>query len=92
MDLLLGLFSSSAIERHCLQLLSLTQAIAVILAGGMAKILYLDIALGQPHHANIVYLVPAVFLAIVLHYFYKQLGLHHVETLMEPTIGFGRIW
>lgn len=92
LDRLLGSLSSSAIERHCLQLVSLAQAIVVILAGGLAKILYLDIALGQPHHASLVYLVPAVLLAIVLHYFYKQLGLHHVETLMEPTIGFGRIW
>lgn len=92
LDQLFRSLSSSAIERHCLQLLSLTQAVTVILAGGMAKLLYLDITLGQQHHANIVYLVPAVLLAIVLHYFYKQLGLHHVETLMEPTIGFGRIW
>jgi Undecaprenyl-phosphate glucose phosphotransferase len=78
-------------ERHCLQVLALTQAVAVVLAGGMAKILYLDLALGQPQpHA--LYLVPAVLLAIALHYFYKQLGLHQIDALMGPTIGFGRIW
>jgi putative colanic acid biosynthesis UDP-glucose lipid carrier transferase len=91
LDRLFRSFSSAAIERHCLQSLALTQAVAVVLAGGMAKILYLDIALGQPQpHAS--YLVPAVLLAIALHYFYKQLGLHQVDALMGPTIGFGRIW
>ena len=91
LDRVFGSLSSAAIERHCLQVLALTQAVAVVLAGGLAKVLYLDIALGQPQpHA--LYLVPAVLLAIALHYFYKQLGLHHIDALMGPTIGFGRIW
>ena len=67
------------------------QAAVVILAGGMAKWLYLDIALGNAHD-NLPYLVPAVVLAISLHYAYKQLGLHQLDALMAPTIGFGRIW
>ena len=91
LDRLFRSFSSAAIERHCLQVLALTQAAAVVLAGGVAKILYLDLALGQPQ-PNALYLAPAVLLAIALHYFYKQLGLHHVDALMGPTIGFGRIW
>ena len=83
--------AASALQRHCLQLLALMQAAVVILAGGMAKWLYLDIALGNAHD-NLPYLVPAVILAISLHYAYKQLGLHQLDALMAPTIGFGRIW
>jgi Undecaprenyl-phosphate glucose phosphotransferase len=90
-----GLFgrylAASALQRHCLQFLALVQAAVVILAGGAAKLVYLDIALGnvQP---SLPYLAPSVVLAIALHYFYKQIGLHQVDALMAPTIGFGRIW
>lgn len=82
---------SSALLRHCLQFVALTQAAVVILAGGAAKILYLDIALGSSQE-NLAYLAPAVVLAIALHYFYKQMRLHEIDALMGPTIGFGRIW
>jgi Undecaprenyl-phosphate glucose phosphotransferase len=83
--------AAPALQRHCLQFLALVQAVVVILAGGGAKLLYLDIALGNTHD-NLPYLGPAVVLAIALHYFYKQIGLHQVDALMAPTIGFGRIW
>lgn len=90
-DRLIGSLSSAALERHCLQILALTQAFVVILAGGLAKIIYLDLALGMPQsHAP--YLAPAVVLAIALHYAFKQIGLHQIDALRGPTIGFGRIW
>ncbi len=81
----------SALQRHCLQFLAVSQAAVVILAGGAAKITYLDIALGSSPD-NLAYLAPAVVLAIALHYFYKQMRLHEIDALMGPTIGFGRIW
>jgi putative colanic acid biosynthesis UDP-glucose lipid carrier transferase len=91
LDRLVRSLSSAEIERHCLQLLALTQATAVILTGGIAKITYLDIVLGRPQ-PHTWYLLPAIVLAIALHYFYKQMGLHRFDALMGPTIGFGRIW
>jgi Undecaprenyl-phosphate glucose phosphotransferase len=63
----------------------------VILAGGAAKLLYINIALGNTQD-NLPYLAPAVVLAVALHYFYKQIGLHQIDALIGPTIGFGRIW
>lgn len=80
-----------ALQRHSLQFLALMQAAVVILAGGGAKLLYLDITIGHAQD-NLPYLAPAVVLAIALHYFYKQIGLHQIDALMSPTIGFGRIW
>lgn len=91
MDRLLGSLSSAALERHCLQVLALTQALVVILAGGLAKIIYLDVALGAPQ-SHALYLAPAAMLAIALHYAFKQIGLHQIDALRGPTIGFGRIW
>lgn len=88
---ILGSIPAPALERYCLQLLALCQSAVVILAGGAAKILYLDLALGQPHE-SFPYLVPAVLFAIALHYCYKQLGLQSIDALTGPTIGFGRIW
>jgi Undecaprenyl-phosphate glucose phosphotransferase len=84
-------FSAPALQRHCLQFLALAQAATVVLAGGAAKLLYINIALGTPQD-NLPYLAPAVVLAIALHYFYKQIRLHEIDALMGPTIGFGRIW
>ena len=83
--------TAPALQRHCLQLLALTQAAVVTLAGGAAKALYIDVALGAPQD-NLPYLAPAVVLAIALHYFYKQMRLHDIEALLTPTVGFGRIW
>ena len=83
--------TAPALQRHCLQFLALMQAAVVILAGGGAKLLYIDLALGHGQD-HLPYLAPAVVLAIALHYFYKQIGLHQVDALMTPTIGFGRIW
>ena len=83
--------AAPAIQRHVLQLLTLAQMLAVILAGGISKIVYLDWVLGG-QQASLQYLAPAVVLAIAVHYFYKQIGLHTFDALMEPTIGFGRIW
>lgn len=83
--------AASDIQRHALQLLALVQALAIVLAGGLAKVIYLDLALGQSQ-ANLPYLAPAVFLAVAVHYFYKQLGLHSFDALMGPTIEFGRVW
>jgi putative colanic acid biosynthesis UDP-glucose lipid carrier transferase len=83
--------AAPALERHCLQLLALAQALTVVLAGGAAKIIYLDFYLRQPHE-SLPYLAPAMILAVVLHYSYKQMRLHEIEALMGPTIGFGRIW
>jgi len=84
-------FSTPALQRHCLQFLALAQAATVILAGGAAKLLYINIALGTQQD-DLPYLAPAVVLAIALHYFYKQIRLHEIDALMGPTIGFGRIW
>jgi Undecaprenyl-phosphate glucose phosphotransferase len=81
----------SNLQRRCLQFLAVVQALVVILAGGAAKIIYLDITLGSSQE-NLAYLAPAVVLAIALHYFYKQMRLHEIDALMGPTIGFGRIW
>ncbi len=86
-----GSLAAPAVQRRSLQLLALTQALVVILAGGLAKIVYLDIALGSQQD-NVPYLAPAILLAVALHYFYKQIGLHDFDVLMGPTIGFGRIW
>ena len=91
MDRLLGSLSSAAIERHCLQVLAFTQAVAVVLAGGLAKIIYLDLALGSSQ-SNVLYLAPAVALAITLHYALKLGDLHQIDALRGPTIGLGRIW
>jgi Undecaprenyl-phosphate glucose phosphotransferase len=91
LDRFIGSLSSAALERHCLQVLALTQAFAVILAGGLAKIIYLDLALGMPQ-SHAAYLAPALVLAIALHYAFKQIGLHRTDALRGPTIGFGRIW
>jgi Undecaprenyl-phosphate glucose phosphotransferase len=84
-------FSTPAVQRHCLQFLALAQAATAILAGGAAKLLYINIALGTQQD-DLPYLAPAVVLAIALHYFYKQMRLHEIDALMGPTIGFGRIW
>jgi Undecaprenyl-phosphate glucose phosphotransferase len=83
--------TAPALQRHCLQFLALMQAVVVILAGGAAKLLYINIALGNTQD-NLPYLAPAVVLAIALHYFYKQMHLHQIDALISPTIGFGRIW
>ena len=83
--------TAPALQRHCLQFLALAQAFVVILSGGFAKFLYIDVVLGGPSD-HLPYLAPAVVLAIALHYFYKQLRLHQIDALMSPTIGFGRIW
>lgn len=91
LDRLVRSVAATSLERHCLQLLAFTQAAAVVLAGGAAKILYLDAALGQSPE-NLTYLAPAVMLAVALHYFYKQMRLHEIDVLMGPKIDFGRIW
>jgi Undecaprenyl-phosphate glucose phosphotransferase len=83
--------TAPALQRHCLQFLAFVQALVVILAGGAAKLLYIDIALGTTQE-NLPYLAPALVLAVALHYFYKQMRLHEIDALMGPTIGFGRIW
>ena len=83
--------ATPALERHCLQFLALSQVAVVVLAGGVAKILYLDVFTRQPQE-SLPYLAPAVVLAVALHYFYKQMGLHKIDALSGPTIGFGRVW
>jgi len=88
---LLQSLTAPALQRLCLQFLALAQAIVVILAGGVAKFLYINVALGIQQD-NLPYLAPAVVLAIALHYFYKQMRLHEIDALMGPTIDFGRIW
>jgi len=91
LERLARLISSSDIERICLLLLALGQGAAVIFAGGAAKVLYFELALGQPHEFW-QYLALASVFAVTLHCVYKQIGLQSIDALMSPTIDFGRIW
>lgn len=90
-DRLFSSLTAPSVERICLLLLSLGQAAAVIFAGGAAKVLYLELALGQPHEFW-QYLTLASVFAITLHCVYKRMGLQSIDALMNPTIDFGRVW
>jgi Undecaprenyl-phosphate glucose phosphotransferase len=71
--------------------LEIGQAVTVILAGIAAKLIYLDLILGPPQ-AMLPYLALTIPLAVALHFFFKQMRLHEIDTLAGPTIRFGSIW
>ena len=71
--------------------LEIGQAATVILAGIAAKLIYMDLILGPPQ-PMLPYLALTLPLAIALHFFFKQMRLHEIDTLAGPTIRFGSIW
>ena len=85
-----GRLLSSAIERRCLQLLAISNSAAIILAAGAAKILYIDFGLGVSQ-AHVMYLVPSCILALIVHYAFKQFGLHSISSLTGPTLSLDRV-
>jgi Undecaprenyl-phosphate glucose phosphotransferase len=71
--------------------LEIGQAATVILTGIAAKLIYIDFILGPPQ-ALLPYLALTIPLAVALHFFFKQMRLHEIDTLAGPTIRFGSIW
>ena len=78
-------------EDSFLALLVFAHATAIILASILAKIFYIDLFLGQEQSLQ-QYVWPAMPLLIALCYVYRQMRLLSVNTLLEPVIGFGKVW
>lgn len=71
-------------------LLALADIAAVIVAAGLAKLLYIDLVLGQSQSLA-PYLAPAVLLGGILYLFMKQAALYDPDTLSDVVVGYGRL-
>ena len=74
-----------------LALLICAHAAAIVLASILAKLFYIDFILGQTQDMQ-EYVWPAAPLLIALCYVYRQMGLLSVSTLLEPIVGYGKVW
>lgn len=75
----------------CIGILAIAEGMSAVCAVVLAKLLYIDLFLGQTHQSLAPYLAPAPLLAFALYLFLKQMGLYENNALFEPVIGYGRI-
>lgn len=71
---------------------AVAEALAVILAAYVSKLLYIDIFLGPPPQPTWPYLAPALLLAATLYLFLKQASLYDVKAFVEPAVEYGRVF
>ncbi|MFN0219982.1 MAG: exopolysaccharide biosynthesis polyprenyl glycosylphosphotransferase [Hyphomicrobium sp.] len=71
--------------------LMLADVAAVALANVLAKLLYVDWYLGQTQEI-LPYLLLVVPLSLALLSHYRHLHLLEIDTLLEPLVGFGKVW
>lgn len=72
------------------RILAAAEAVAVLLAAALAKVLYLDLVL-QSQEPFLRYALIAVCMLAVLHVVYKQMGLYELDHIAGPEIGFGKV-
>lgn len=70
---------------------AVAEALSVIFAAVAAKVLYIDLFLGQ-EQSLVGYLIPAPLLAVTLYLFLKQAGLYDMSALAGPIVGYGKLW
>lgn len=73
-----------------LSLLALAEVAAVVSAAAVAKLLYIDLILGQSQPIS-PYLGPAVLLGCILHLFMKQTNLYDPDVLNDFVVGYGKL-
>lgn len=75
----------------CIAIFEIAEAVSVILAALVAKLLYIDLFSGQIQESW-PYLAPAPLLALTLYLFLKQTGLYDAAALNQPVVAYGRIF
>lgn len=71
-------------------LLALAQIVAVVGSAIVAKLIYIDLVLGQAQPI-ITYLWPALLLGCILHLFMKQTDLYDPDILGDIVVGYGKL-
>lgn len=89
-DRLIGNQKTAVACRRVLFWLALCQIATIIASAIAAKLLYIDLFVGS-EQAIWLYLAPTLPLAGILLYLSNQIGLHDIDVLVNPTIGFGRL-
>lgn len=80
----------SKFENH-ITACAIAEGVAVIVAAAVAKLLYIDLFLGQSQELW-PYLLPAPLLAFTLYLLLKQSGLYEPRAMLEPVVGYGTLW
>lgn len=75
----------------CLTACAIAEALSVIAAAVAAKFLYIDLFLGQDQ-SIMPYVLPAPLLAVMLYLLLKQANLYDSRALVEPVVGYGKLW
>jgi putative colanic acid biosynthesis UDP-glucose lipid carrier transferase len=70
---------------------AVAEAASVILAALVAKLVYIDMFFDYGPSAG-PYLIPAFLLALTLYLTLKQAGLYDASALVEPVVGYGKLW
>jgi len=90
-DFLIGNQRSLEALRRAVLWLSISQFFAIVVAAVAAKAFYIDFLVG-PHYSILLYVVPAVFLAMAFHIFSNLLRLHQIDVLLGRTIWICAVW
>ncbi len=76
--------------RLCQSAFALSQTIAILISAVLAKLLYIDLFLGQ-QQSMVMYLGPTLILVFTLYLFFKQMRLNEIDVLVEPVLGIGKV-
>ncbi len=83
-----GMFALS--QDAQISLIIIAHPAAIIVAAVLAKLLYVDLVLGQTQDL-LPYVLPAIPLSLTLYGFLRQMGLFDVSAMLEPRLAYGKI-
>ncbi len=72
-------------------LVTLSHVLVVFAAGIVAKVVYIDLILDQ-HQEFLPYVTATTILGFSQYLFFKKMGLFKLESMLDPTIGLGKVW
>lgn len=72
-------------------LITFSLLMTVVISGLVAKVFYIDLFLGQSQPI-LPYFIATVILGFSQYLFFKKMGLFKVDSMLAPTIGFGKVW
>ncbi len=81
---------SSSPLRFCTAFLTMSQALAIVLAGAAAKFFYIDIVYDGPE-SFLQYLPVIVALTFIVCVAFQRMGLEDYDVLTAPTLSFGTV-
>ena len=74
----------------CLAFLTLSQSLAILLAGAAAKFLYIDLTYTEPQ-SFLLYMPVILILTFIAYVAFHRMGMDDYEVLTAPTLNFGTI-